>query len=198
MKINSNQPISTKMPEITSEDISKETMKDFPDLNTGHHIYSDPPPSSTIGYETPVNDQVYIGKRSKDLETELKVIPEKMKILKTCTDAAGMVYMVGIAALAVSLSCCGLAAMGAAIPASIILSTLGASGGSLLTGALVGVTGNNAMHENWLKYYENRTELDHLRRGELWKPTPSYVAPDPEDDCGVPHSPVEYGGSVQY
>ena len=174
MKINHNQQISTIKPKLTSESkltsepISKETMKDFPDLNTGYHMYNGPAYSSTMGYETPVNDQVYIGKRSKELEADLTAIPPKMKILKTCHNAAEVVKVAGAVTFVASLGCSVLAAMGASIPGSVMMGMLVAGGATLMTGDIASETTNSAMHKNWINYYDGRTELDHLRRGETW------------------------------
>lgn len=197
MKINRNTQVSTIKPKITSEDISKETMKDFPDL-TGHDMYNGPACGSTFGYEMPVNDQVYIGKRSKELEAELTAIPKKMKKLQMCTNVAAGVYLAGALSFTAALGGVALTAIGAPIPGSVLMGMIGAGGSALLAGAIVGDSSESAMHKDWIKYYDDRTELDHLRRGELWNPGPSYIAPDPANDCGVPHSPVEKDGVVYY
>lgn len=197
MKINNKQHILAAKFKHTGEDISEETMRDFPDLNTGHPFYNKPACGSTIGYEMPVNDEVYIGKRSKELETELTAIPQKMKKLQKVNNVAGATYIAGILGFGASMVG-GLLAASGSCSGAVVMKVLLTSMGALLTGAVIGSTSDTAMHKNWLQYYDDRTELDHIRRGELWKPSPSYVAPDPEADAGVPHSPVEKDGVVYY
>ncbi|MEQ8190875.1 MAG: hypothetical protein ABRQ39_23110 [Candidatus Eremiobacterota bacterium] len=181
MQINQNKQTFIKKPDVSPYSISEETMKEFPNL-TGKDCYLPHKGNNLeIGRNIiPVSDQIYIEKRSKELKAELTAIPERMKNLHIGKNIGATVFLAGVGAV-----------LGAG-PIGLILGTISLRAATVLAGggvtaALVGslgmATSDNAMHKNWLKYYDNRTELEYLNRGKLWTPRASYIAPDPEADA---------------
>lgn len=160
-------------PVITSEPISEETLAEFPDL-PNHGPYA----GSTIGYETPTDDQVHIRDRSQALRKELSGTPKRLQNLEAIQKVAVGVYLASAVALSTAVTFGTLGAVAGVLSPELVGSTVIGSGATLITSGVIGGFAADRIHQGTLDYYEYRTELDHLKRDEIWKPTPSYIPGD--------------------
>lgn len=78
-------------------------MEEFPDLPDKFIKYSSRWTVCPTGFEIPVKDNVYIDKRSEELEKELRNIPEEMEKLQKRYDIGKKFFDVITACLSVSL-----------------------------------------------------------------------------------------------
>lgn len=170
--------INKGLVKLTDEPISKRTMQDFPNLPDA--LLGGPIASQNLGYERPINDTVYIGQKSKELEEELRSIPQKMENLKKMTNLGTKIYLGGLASTMLALSAAALNYISpiASVPVSFIAGALGVGMAGMIVGH--GMDGSSKIHGKWMDYYDNRNELDHLRREEHWQPV-KYFYNDPNE-----------------
>ena len=161
MKINSTGLKQKKYPSnFCTEPDSGAIKKEFPDLkNLG------PYEGHSTGYIRPVEDKVFIENRGKELEGDLKSIPERIKKLKAKQKVANGLLIAGMTGI-IGGALMAFTPAGTAAPLAA-LSAIGVGAGTGLAGGFM-ETGKDRAVTRW-EYYEKRTELDHLRKGEVWE-----------------------------
>jgi len=203
MKINNTQNRNNQIlkkidvkPELKYESLSEEICKDFPDFPKKMLPSQDENRTKMMmGYVSPVTDQVYIGERRTELEKELKeTIPERMKKMNRLETAGGVIGAAGGLGF-LEASCAFMLKAGEVISGTQVLPSIFYKyqfplyvGSMVVTmvGALMAGHAGSEKHASVLEYDDSRCELDHLRKGEKWSPTCSYV---PDDDTEPPLMP---------
>jgi hypothetical protein len=193
MKITNNQSYLVTTPKkIVDVPVSSQTINEFPDLTDK---YDPPIPGhlDTLGHVTPVNDQAYIDRHTKELKSELKDLNHdiktsyKMKIIGGALATAGIITAVFVSPVVALTS-----GLTATLMSAACLSAIGAI--SVGTGIVMANKASDNILKEGHEYYDKRIELDHIKRGEEWTPvrSPIYIAPSPEDEAVSTVSTVMY------
>mgnify|MGYP000871805708 CR=1 FL=1 len=130
------------------------------------------------GDAIPVNDQVYIENRSKELEAEITTLSEKMKNLRATKIVLDTASMASIFTFTAGICSALLNLMGPAIPYSFIGSTIAAGMISISASAIAKNRSDSSIFHTRVASEYAKKELYLLKNsGQIWKPGPDYVGP---------------------
>lgn len=174
MNIITSQPPQRR---LTNEPVSAQTRADFPDLPSITGCQGCKPiDRDTLGYEAPISDSAVIGERMEELEKELKLIPKVISSNKKEFDNGLKLSTVGIGFLTAGAVAGFIGPF--FTPAAVVPALTAIAVGGIMVGGgkeMLERAGSTLQPDS-REYYQNRAELDHLRRGEEWEAAPPYIS----------------------